>query len=120
KLDSAIASSGVDDKELGKLERRSIFSPQSFADIGVTSPPLLATLQSQFRIHSPTKIQELAIPLLSKGRSCVMSAQTGSGKTLAYLLPLLERIDPNNQRVSCRSALSLVFKSLVISVYAGV
>jgi len=42
-------------------------------------------------ISRPSKIQSLAWPLISSGKSTLVADQTGSGKTLAYLLPLLQR-----------------------------
>jgi superfamily II DNA/RNA helicase len=43
-------------------------------------------------IHTPTPIQERAIPALLEGRDVIGQASTGSGKTLAFALPLIERI----------------------------
>jgi ATP-dependent RNA helicase DeaD len=48
---------------------------------------------------SPTPIQAQAIPHLLAGRDVVGLAQTGTGKTAAFALPILERIDPNNNAV---------------------
>ncbi|MEB3292126.1 MAG: DEAD/DEAH box helicase [Synechococcales bacterium] len=48
---------------------------------------------------SPTPIQAQAIPHLLAGRDVVGLAQTGTGKTAAFSLPILERIDPNNNAV---------------------
>ena len=46
-------------------------------------------------IHTPTKIQEKAIPFLLKdGGDLIAQAQTGTGKTAAFGLPLLTKIDP--------------------------
>ncbi|WP_261134293.1 DEAD/DEAH box helicase [Bacillus sp. Marseille-Q3570] len=45
-------------------------------------------------IKKPTRIQTDSIPLLKSGDDIVAQAQTGSGKTLAFLLPMLEKIDP--------------------------
>ncbi|WP_110926153.1 DEAD/DEAH box helicase [Bacillus massiliglaciei] len=42
----------------------------------------------------PMPIQSKAIPAILEGRDLLAESPTGTGKTLAYLLPLLERIDP--------------------------
>ncbi|MGP4059355.1 DEAD/DEAH box helicase [Halobacillus sp. H74] len=44
-----------------------------------------------------TKVQEKAIPFILNGGDVLAEAPTGSGKTLAYLLPLLQRVDPNQK-----------------------
>ncbi len=46
-------------------------------------------------ISQPTLIQEKTIPLLLNGKDVIAQAQTGTGKTLAFVLPILERINPN-------------------------
>ncbi len=43
-------------------------------------------------IEKPTRIQELAIPLLLKGFNALIMAPTGSGKTEAALLPVASKI----------------------------
>ncbi|HWQ29120.1 MAG TPA: DEAD/DEAH box helicase [Dehalococcoidia bacterium] len=48
-------------------------------------------------IHTPTPIQERAIPALLEGRDVIGQASTGSGKTLAFGLPLVERVDPDER-----------------------
>lgn len=50
-------------------------------------------------IIEPTPIQEKAIPVLLEGKDIIGQAQTGTGKTLAFLLPILEKIDPNQSHV---------------------
>ncbi len=47
----------------------------------------------------PTPIQLQAIPALLEGRDVIAQAQTGTGKTLAFLLPILEKIDPNKKAI---------------------
>lgn len=42
----------------------------------------------------PTPIQEKAIPFLLDGKDVIAQAQTGTGKTLAFILPILQRIQP--------------------------
>lgn len=46
-----------------------------------------------------TPIQEAVIPLALRGESLVARSETGSGKTHAFLVPILERIDPNKKEV---------------------
>ncbi|WP_246363844.1 DEAD/DEAH box helicase [Halobacillus locisalis] len=48
--------------------------------------------------ESWTTVQEKAIPFIHNGEDVLAEAPTGSGKTLAYLLPLLEKVDPNVKR----------------------
>jgi ATP-dependent RNA helicase RhlE len=50
-------------------------------------------------LHTPTRIQQLAIPAALAGQDVLALAQTGSGKTLAFGLPLLQRLDPASDRV---------------------
>ncbi len=42
--------------------------------------------------HTPTPIQEQAIPPILEGRDLVGTAQTGTGKTAAFVLPMLNRL----------------------------
>ncbi|WP_113720968.1 DEAD/DEAH box helicase [Aeromonas salmonicida] len=60
-------------------------------------PALLAALPAT--LHTPTRIQQLAIPLVLAGQDLLALAQTGSGKTLAFGLPLLQRLDPASSLV---------------------
>jgi len=48
---------------------------------------------------NPTAVQSEAMPLILEGRDIIASSPTGTGKTLAYLLPLLQRINADNQGV---------------------
>ncbi len=51
-------------------------------------------------IHTPTEVQERAIPyLLKNGGDFVAQAQTGTGKTAAFGLPLLTKIDPKKPHI---------------------
>jgi len=45
-------------------------------------------------IKEPTPIQEKAIPLLLQGKDVIAQAQTGTGKTFAFMLPMMEKINP--------------------------
>jgi len=57
---------------------------------------LLENLNAQ-GLHTPTPIQEIAIPLIRQGRDLIAQAPTGSGKTLAFALPLLLKLKPQSQ-----------------------
>jgi ATP-dependent RNA helicase RhlE len=61
------------------------------------NPALLAALPAT--LHTPTRIQQLAIPAALTGQDLLALAQTGSGKTLAFGLPLLQRLDSTSDRV---------------------
>ena len=56
------------------------------------SGPLLEAIQSA-GYSSPTPIQARAMPLLLEGRDVLGQAQTGTGKTAAFAIPMLQRID---------------------------
>ncbi|WP_435249031.1 DEAD/DEAH box helicase [Vibrio sp. nBUS_14] len=52
---------------------------------------ILAAIPDQ--LHTPTKVQQSAIPHIVSGEDVIALAQTGSGKTLAFGLPLLNNIN---------------------------
>ncbi|MNH81601.1 ATP-dependent RNA helicase RhlE [compost metagenome] len=60
-------------------------------------PTLLAALPAE--LNTPTRIQQLAIPVALAGQDLLALAQTGSGKTLAFGLPLLQGLDTASDRV---------------------
>lgn len=70
----------------------------SFDALGLR-PELLSALRT-LGFHTPTPVQERAIPLLlNSDHDVVVLAQTGTGKTAAFGLPLLQHIDPAHRRV---------------------
>ncbi|MFM4825268.1 DEAD/DEAH box helicase [Aeromonas bivalvium] len=60
-------------------------------------PALLAALPAG--LHTPTRIQQLAIPAALTRQDLLALARTGSGKTLAFGLPLLQGLDAASGRV---------------------
>lgn len=46
-----------------------------------------------------TPIQEQAIPALLQGQDIIGQAQTGTGKTAAFGIPLIQRVDPEQQKL---------------------
>lgn len=55
----------------------------------------LAERLIQAGMDKPAPVQAAAIPALLEGRDVCARSHTGSGKTLAYLLPALQRIEPD-------------------------
>ncbi|QDH20500.1 DEAD/DEAH box helicase [Saccharibacillus brassicae] len=68
---------------------------EQFAQLGI-GEALTASLL-EYGIETPSPIQTEAIPYILEGRDVLAQSQTGTGKTLCYLLPLLERIDPEKK-----------------------
>lgn len=54
------------------------------------------TVLRESGIDEPTAVQQSAIPVVSEGRDVVIRSHTGTGKTLAYLLPIMQKIDVEN------------------------
>jgi len=50
-------------------------------------------------ISKPMPVQEQVIPALFAGKDVIARAQTGTGKTLAFLVPMMEKINPNKKFV---------------------
>ena len=71
--------------------------PPAFSALGLNDESLTSIARLGFA--EPTPIQAQAIPELLDGNDVVGVAQTGSGKTLAFGLPMVERIDPDEQEV---------------------
>ena len=71
-------------------------SSRTFADLGVSSA---ATSALERRgITAPFAVQSLVIPDALEGHDVLAESPTGSGKTLAFVLPILERLTPNDPR----------------------
>lgn len=68
----------------------------SFKDLGL-APYLLETISKQ-GFEQPTRIQEMAIPVIIKRQDVLGIAPTGSGKTAAYALPLLQNLDRTRKK----------------------
>lgn len=68
---------------------------EQFAQLGIGEALTAALLE--YGIGTPSPIQTEAIPYILEGRDVLAQSQTGTGKTLCYLLPLLQRIDPDKK-----------------------
>lgn len=51
-------------------------------------------------IKKPTEIQSECIPLIKNSNDIIAQSQTGTGKTLAFLIPVIEKINPENKFIS--------------------
>lgn len=61
--------------------------------------PYLIEAIKEIGFKEPTEVQKRLIPAIQKGRSVIGQSQTGSGKTHTFLLPLMNKIDPNLNEV---------------------
>lgn len=64
----------------------------TFEKLGI-APDFIDALKAR-NITEPTQIQKDIIPIIADGKNAVGCSATGTGKTLSYLLPVLEKIDP--------------------------
>ncbi|MDC9723319.1 MAG: DEAD/DEAH box helicase [Urechidicola sp.] len=70
----------------------------TFKDLGLR-PEIISAL-TELGYENPTEIQEKAIPqVIASTQDLKAFAQTGTGKTAAFSLPILEKIDLNNNQV---------------------
>ncbi|MGM9987879.1 MAG: DEAD/DEAH box helicase [Bacillaceae bacterium] len=61
--------------------------------------PFILKAVEKLGFQTPTEIQQQIFPVAIKERSVIGQSQTGSGKTHAYLLPMLNEINPHEQKV---------------------
>ncbi|UDG82643.1 DEAD/DEAH box helicase [Candidatus Vallotia cooleyia] len=64
-------------------------SENSFIALGLS--PEIASTVTAAGYHTPTPVQQRAIPAALDGHDLVVSSPTGSGKTAAFMLPAIER-----------------------------
>jgi ATP-dependent RNA helicase DeaD len=89
---------------------------KSFADIGIGS--VLSLKLKHAGLSTPTPVQTQAIPELLAGKDVIAQAQTGTGKTLAFVLPILEKIDP--ELASVQALIVTPTRELAIQITAEV
>lgn len=61
--------------------------------------PFIQTVWEKSEFGEMTQVQADAIPLILEGKDVIAESPTGTGKTLAYLLPVLNKIDPNKRAI---------------------
>ncbi|OCT11964.1 DEAD/DEAH box helicase [Paenibacillus pectinilyticus] len=71
---------------------------KTFQEFGLDASVLRAITEMGFEESTP--IQEKTIPLAMEGRDLIGQAQTGTGKTAAFGIPLVNKINVKEERIS--------------------
>jgi len=69
----------------------------TFQEVGLCPPVIQATVNMGFEEMTP--IQQMAIPVALAGRDIIGQAQTGTGKTTAFGIPLVEKVEINDENI---------------------
>jgi len=69
----------------------------TFYEMGLSHPIVRATAEMGFEEATP--IQEKTIPAVLAGQDIIGQAQTGTGKTAAFGIPLVEKIQPETEKI---------------------
>ncbi|RDE31840.1 ATP-dependent helicase [Parageobacillus thermoglucosidasius] len=77
--------------------------------------PFIIEAIKELRFYKPTEIQERIIPIALRGKSVIGQSQTGTGKTHAYLLPIIEKIDPDRKAV--QAVITAPTRELATQIY---
>lgn len=77
--------------------------------------PFIIEAIKALRFYKPTEIQERIIPIALRGESVIGQSQTGTGKTHAYLLPIIEKINPDRQAV--QAVITAPTRELATQIY---
>ncbi|MBY0281449.1 MAG: DEAD/DEAH box helicase [Alphaproteobacteria bacterium] len=76
-----------------------------FSELGLSS--ILCDTITSLGYHSPTPVQEQAIPPALRGQDVLACAQTGTGKTAGFLLPLIEILNTSRAKARLPRAIIL-------------
>ena len=57
---------------------------------------------TELNITEPTKVQNAIIPLVAQGKSVLFQSETGTGKTYAYLLPLINKLEADEDTMNIK------------------
>ncbi len=71
---------------------------KTFSEFGLEPKVLRAITEMGFEESTP--IQEKAIPIALSGSDLIGQAQTGTGKTAAFAIPLIQKIDTNEEKIA--------------------
>src|SRR5690348_5012684 len=87
---------------------------KTFAEFSLS--PLLNANLSRNGFDVPTAIQAAAIAPALAGKDLVATAQTGTGKTLAFVLPIIQRLEPERSRKGVRGLILTPTRELALQV----
>ncbi|XP_032434424.1 probable ATP-dependent RNA helicase DDX31 [Xiphophorus hellerii] len=79
--------------------KEKVFTSDFFSDLHL-HPHLVATLNKVLNVSRLTSVQQQTIPALLSGQDAAVRSQTGSGKTLSYAVPLVQRLQASEPKVS--------------------
>ena len=68
-----------------------------FESFGLSEPTMRAIRNKHYEVSTP--VQAGCIPPMLAGKDVIAKAPTGTGKTMAFGIPIIERIDPENEEV---------------------
>ncbi len=66
--------------------------------------------------ENPTDIQAKSIPLIRDGVDIIAKSQTGTGKTMAFAIPVVENIDPTEEKRTVQSLILCPTRELAMQV----
>lgn len=64
--------------------------------------PAIQQKLTDINITEPTKVQNKLIPQILEGKPVVFQSETGTGKTFAYLLPLIQKLEEDDDTSKLR------------------
>ncbi|MEH7379932.1 DEAD/DEAH box helicase [Bacillus sp. JJ1533] len=77
--------------------------------------PFILEALKEIKFKKPTEIQERLIPSIQRGENAIGQSQTGTGKTHAYLLPIINKIDP--ERPEVQAVITAPTRELATQIY---
>ena len=113
--DSGPAEHAVSDQDQAAQENPLVEPENRLAEISLEDlPERLQQAAAKAGWSSLLAVQAKAIPYLQARRDLMIQSQTGSGKTGAYLLPILDRIDP--EKAVCQALVLVPTRELAHQV----
>lgn len=92
-----------------------ITTAQGFSNLNLSENMLKAL--SDINFSKPSSIQAEAIPQIIRGIDIIAQAPTGSGKTAAYAIPVLEKLDMDEQNRTVQALILCPTRELAMQVH---